>query len=380
MAIRTATASQPQQMIPLNDFKRQWADLRRDALDVVESVGSSGWYILGSEVSGFEREVAAFCGSAHAVGVANGMDAIEIGLRCVGVTAGSRVLTTPLSAFATTLAIVRAGAIPVFVDIDEYGQIDAQRSSDAAGGISALLPVHLFGIAAELPALRDVAGRAGARIVEDCAQAIGASSGDVRVGSVGDVSATSFYPTKNLGAMGDGGALFTNDPAMATRAATLRNYGQSAQYVHEQIGLNSRLDELQAAILRRAMLPRLPAWTERRRQIARRYQEGIQSKQVRVLRGPRCDGAVWHLFPVFVDPQRRRAFRSYMSEQGVATGIHYPTIIPDQVALRQVPVEVKGTLERARHFAASEVSLPIHPYLTDEEANAVIAASNRWPG
>jgi dTDP-4-amino-4,6-dideoxygalactose transaminase len=369
-------------MILLNDFKRQWEECRGDVLAAVECVGSSGWYVLGTEVNQFERELAAFWGLEHAVGVGNGMDALEIALRCMGVSAGQKVLTTPLSAFATTLAIVRTGAIPVFVDVDELGQIDIARCAELFGSdpsIRFLLPVHLFGFASSLRALSALAQSSGVRLLEDCAQAIGASDAGIKVGHVGAACATSFYPTKNLGALGDGGALLTNDVALAARARVLRNYGQSTQYVHEELGLNSRLDELHAAVLRRAFLPRLTSWTSRRREIASRYLDGIRSRSVKALAPPSDSQPVWHLFPVLVAPDRRDSFREHLKARGVLSGVHYPRLIPDQEALRGgVSFQIVGELTNARRFAASEVSLPIHPYMTDSEVDQVIEACNRW--
>ena len=218
-------------MILLNDFQRQWTLCRDAILAAVESVGASGWYILGKEVEAFERDLAVFWGLNLAVGVANGMDGLEIGLRCLGLKAGERVLTTPLTAFATTLAIVRAGGIPVFVDVDRQGQIDiseCKKALSAQPNLRFIVPVHLFGFATTLGGLRDLAENSKLLILEDCAQSIGAEEGKLTAGRVGKICATSFYPTKNLGGIGDGGAILTNEPEFAERARQLRNYGQSS--------------------------------------------------------------------------------------------------------------------------------------------------------
>ena len=254
-------------MILLNDFQRQWADTRADVLDATERVGASGWYILGKNVESFERALAASFDRAFAVGCASGLDAIEIALRALGLRPGDKVLTTPLSAFATTLAILRAGGVPVFVDVDDHGLIDLARCEErlATGDIRAFVPVHLYGQPLPLPRLAELQARFAVALVEDCAQSALARFRGRSAGTVGAIAATSFYPTKNLGALGDGGALLTDDPALRDRCASLRNYGQTARYQHDELGLNSRLDELQAAILAQAFLPRLPAWTERRR-------------------------------------------------------------------------------------------------------------------
>jgi len=367
--------------IVLNDFCRQWTDVAEDVLAATRRTGESGWYILGKEVEGFERELAAYSRTRHAVGCANGMDAIEIALRAFGLKAGQRVLTTSLSAFATTLAIVRAGGVPVFADVDAHGllDLDAARAVLAKDpSIKHMVPVHLFGHALDLGKLDGLRREFGLTIVEDCCQAIGAAFGDQPVGSVGQASALSFYPTKNLGAFGDGGALLTNDDAIAEASQTLRNYGQAVRYQHEVIGLNSRLDELHAAVLRTALLPRLPGWVERRTRIAEAYLAGIRNAGVTVPGAPRGSRSVWHLFPVLVRAAAREAFREHLLSVGVATAIHYPVAISSQNAMRDVPFELPVPLPMTDRYCTSEVSLPIHPYMTDGEVGQVIEAVNRW--
>lgn len=365
--------------IELNDFGRQWADIGSAALDAVRTVGKSGRYILGSEVAAFERALEASLGVQHAVGCASGLDAIEIALRATGAKPGDRVLTTPLSAFATTLAVVRAECVPVFTDIDAAGLLDLDRCERvlAGGGIRFVLPVHLFGHVLDLERLAALPARYGVVVVEDFAQAIGASFRGRNAGTVGDASALSLYPTKNLGALGDGGVLVTGDGAIGDRARALRDYGQCAKYVHDHLGLNSRLDELHAAILRRASLPRLEAWTARRREIAGALLQGIANPRVRPVPAPEGSASVWHLFPVLVDD--REAFRRHLEAGGVQTGIHYPRLIPEQNALREHGAyEIVGELRNATIFAASEVSLPIHPYLTVGEVDRMIELVNAW--
>ena len=211
--------------ILLNDFKRQWADTGEFVLEAVRRVGESGWYVLGGEVASFERTLAARVGRGHAIGCASGLDAIEIGLRASGVMPGTKVLTTPLSAFATTLAILRARAVPVFVDVDEHGLLDLDLCRTALASdpaIRAMVPVHLFGHALDLNVLTELRDRFELTVVEDCAQAIGAVHAGQQVGSVGQAAALSFYPTKNLGALGDGGAVTTDDAGIAARCRSLR--------------------------------------------------------------------------------------------------------------------------------------------------------------
>ena len=370
--------------ILLNDFRAQWKVVGTEVLATVARVGASGWYILGREVERFESALASSWGLPHAVGVGNGLDAIEIGLRCLGICPGDRVLTTPLSAFATTLAIMRCGAIPVFVDTDASGLLDLDRCRKLLlrdSYIRFLVPVHLYGHCVDLEQLDALRKDFDLRIVEDCAQAIGAQSSGRGVGTVGQVAAVSFYPTKNLGALGDGGAVLTTDEAIACRARALRHYGQSATYVHDVQGLNSRLDELHAAVLGDVFLPRLTEWAARRAEVAMRYRSGIQDGPVRLVPVSKDCASAWHLFPVICQSTRREAFRSHLLQAGVSTGIHYPRLIPEQKALRDYGrYEVYGPLDNAQILTAEEVSLPIHPFLSRDETDRVIAAVGAWVG
>lgn len=361
-----------------NDLRAQWRAIAEDATRALARVGESGWLVLGEEVRAFEAELAPRFGCAHAVGTANGLDAIEIALRAAGLAPGDRVLTTPLSAFATTLAIVRAGGVPVFVDVDASGLVDlgAVDARLARGDIRFFLPVHLYGHALDLDRALAITRARSVMLLEDCAQSIGAKSRGVLTGSVGVASATSFYPTKNLGCLGDGGALVTNDDALARAARSLRDYGQSSKYVHADLGLNSRLDELQAAFLRSALLPRLDAFTSRREAIAAAYTNGIRRDGIVLPEAPPGSASVWHLFPVL--SSRRDALIAHLRAHDIQSAVHYPGLIPHQAALRSVPFEVAGMLERAEAFARSEVSLPIHPFMTDADVARVIDACNAF--
>lgn len=363
-------------MIHQNDFKRQWAEIGPAALAAVERVGASGSYILGREVEAFEEKLGEFWGVSQAVGVANGMDAIEIALRALDLREGQKVLTTPFSAFATTLAILRAGGVPVFVDVDDNGNIDLEQCRDAFArdrSIRFFVPVHLYGNPLDLEKLAGLRRDFDLVIVEDCAQAIGAKHGGRNVGTVGQAAATSFYPTKNLGAFGDGGALLTNDPSTASRARALRNYGQSDLYLHDELGLNSRLDELHAAVLSDALLPNLERWTEARRQIAARYLREIQ--HFRTIKPASSAEPVWHLFPVFVEAGERDDVRERLLGRGIASGVHYPRLITEQPATQlSVSYEIATEPANARRLAGSELSLPIHPFLREDETQLVVAA------
>lgn len=358
-----------------NDFVGQWQEIRDDALAAADRVGQSGWLVLGEEVKEFERALADWWGVSHAVGVASGLDALEIALRCAGVPAGARVVTTSLTAFATTLAIVRAGAEPVWCDVDESGgldldQVDAAIRNDRS--IQAVMPVHLYGHPLDPVGLGRLAGEHDVLVIEDCAQSAGAERDGRPTGVAGQVSGTSLYPTKNLGAMGDGGVLLTDDAALAERARRLRDYGQDARYEHVELGLNSRLDELHAAILRSALLPRLDRWMTRRSEIASRYIEALDGSRLRpiVATGGR---SAHHLFPVEVAEGEPEAIAERLRRGGVAVGRHYPFVCPDQRAVQGMGMTI-GSLPVARRLAERELSLPIHPHLEEDEVELVIEA------
>ena len=365
-------------MILLNDFKRQWAETGADVMKAVEAVGAGGWYILGQSVKSFEAALSVYWGLPHAIGVASGLDAIELSLRALGCGPGDFVLTSPISAFATPLAIVKTGATPVFADCDAYGLIDLDDCRDVLEKrpeIRYMAPVHLFGHSLDLDKLAALRDRFQLGIVEDCAQSIGAMWKGVHTGSIGQFAATSFYPTKNLGALGDGGAVLTHTEENAALIRRFRDYGQSSKYVHDVIGYNSRLDELQAAILDIAFLPRLAGWIEARRRIARTYLDGIASPALRPAGTPEGSDSCWHLFPILVDPNRKSEAMAYFKSNGIAVAEHYPMALVEQKALSTFALP---QCPRAKEFCRSEISLPIHPYLTEDEVGAVVQACNGW--
>jgi dTDP-4-amino-4,6-dideoxygalactose transaminase len=346
--------------------------LHEDAAAVraaVDRVLASGWYILGPEVAAFETEFAAASGAAHAIGVATGTDAIALILRALNIGPGDEVITTPLSAAYTALAVMMVGARPVFADIDpERLTLDpAAVAAAITSKTRAILPVHLYGQAADLQALAAIATRHHLPLVEDACQAHLATAAGRPVGTIGVAGAFSFYPTKNLGALGDGGAVITNDQALADRIRLLRNGGQSTRYRHEIAGVNSRLDELQAAILR-ARLAFLPEWTATRRTLAARYRAALPSGVIRVPREFDA-GHVYHLF--VVRTAARALLQQHLLARGIETLVHYPIPIPGQPALadtqpRDCPI--------AAAVCDEVLSLPIHPSLDPADLDAVVAA------
>jgi dTDP-4-amino-4,6-dideoxygalactose transaminase len=336
--------------------------------EAIQRVTDRAWYVLGPEVEAFEREFALASGAAHAIGVGNGTDALAIILRALGVGAGDEVITTPLSAAYTALAIVMAGAKPVFADIDPVRlTLDPAAAERAITERTvALLPVHLYGQPADLPALASVARRNGIALVEDCCQAHLATCEGRPVGTAGIAGAFSFYPTKNLGALGDGGDIITGDALLAERMKRLRNGGQTDRYHHVEAGVNSRLDELQAAILR-ARLPLLPARTARRRLLAREYRSALAGSNVAV--PPELDpGHVYHLFPIRV--QQRTRLQDRLQASGIETLVHYPIAIPQQPAFASSPADCPHAVR-----AANEVlSLPLYPTLSTAALQSVADA------
>ncbi len=336
----------------------------------IDRVMASGWFILGPEVEAFETEFAAASRVPHAVGVGTGTDAITLILRALDIGPGDEVITPPVSAAYSALAVMMAGARPVFADIDpERLTLDPRRVEAAiTSRTRALLPVHLYGQAADMRALEVIASKHNLALVEDAAQAHLGTAGGRPVGAIGVAAATSFYPTKNLGALGDGGAVLTRDAQLAARVKRLRNGGQTSRYHHQEAGANSRLDELQAAILR-ARLPWLQKWTAKRRSIAAQYRSGIANAALHV---PRefDTGHVYHLFPVLTP--NRDAFQANLRDRGVETLIHYPVPIPRQPALASAsPAECPV----ADRVCSQIVSLPMYPALDDSAVTAIVASA-----
>lgn len=342
--------------IPFNDLHPRED---RAAIDrAIARVIDRGWFVLGPEVDAFEHEWASACGTRHAVGVGTGTDALALVFRALGIGAGDEVITSPLSAAYSALAVMMAGARPVFADLDGTRLTLDPAAVEAAitPRTRAILPVHLYGQAADMPALSAIAERHGLALVEDACQAHLATCGGRPVGTFGVAAAFSFYPTKNLGALGDGGAVVTDDGALADRVKRLRNGGQRTRYHHDEFGVNTRLDEIQAAVLRER-LPLLPAWTAGRRQLVASYRAALAGCPVTV--PPECDaGHVYHLFPVL--SLERERLQAHLSGAGIETLIHYPVPIPRQPALA---TETPAACPVADRICRELVSLPLYPSL-----------------
>lgn len=362
-------------MILMNDFKAEPEELRERMVAAARRVFESGWYVLGRELSRFEAEWAQRCQTTYAVGVGNGMDAIEIALRGLDIGPGDEVITTSMTAFATVLAIVRAGATPVLADIDPETALLSISSVDRclSPRTKAVVLVHLYGQVRDMRSWVAYCAEHKIHLIEDCAQAHLAMWEGRPAGSFSTVGAFSFYPTKNLGAIGDAGMLVMNDAAMAERARQLRNYGQSVRYHHPRLGMNSRLDELQAAILTER-LECLPSFTGRRRQIAEQYRSGIRNPHLKLLAAPQ--EALAHVHHLFViSCAGREELMAHLERSGIQSLAHYPVPVHRQEPCLQLRRDPNG-LPNAEHHAASCLSIPCHPQLTDEELQTVIGALN----
>ena len=366
--------------VPFLDLKAAYLELQPEIDAAVARVLSSGYYILGPEVDAFEAEYATYCGAAHCVGVANGLDALHLALRAMDVGPGDEVIVPSNTYIATWLAVSQCGATPVPVEPDERTfNIDPARIEAAiTPRTRVLLPVHLYGQPANMDEILAIARKHGLKVLEDGAQAHGARYKGQRLGAHGDAVAWSFYPGKNLGAMGDGGAVTTNDPQLADRLRVLRNYGSRVKYVNEVQGYNSRLDPLQAAILR-VKLAHLDEWNERRRAIAARYQSGLAGCGLTLPHVPEWAEPVWHLY-VVQHPQRD-ALQQALNDAGVGTLIHYPIPPHRQQAYAQTDSKKGGCL-KAEHMAVSVLSLPVGPHLSalqvDTTIDAILACLKEW--
>ena len=361
--------------IPLIDLRAQYQAIKSDIDAAIAAVLARGQFILGPEVEAFEREIAVYCGASHAVAVASGTDALELSLRACGVGPGDEVITTVYSFIAAAEAIIFVGARPVFVDIEPDGyNIDPDGVERAISPrTKAMIPVHLYGHPCAMDRLTASASARGIPLIEDCAQAIGAQWRGARVGGMGRAGCFSFYPTKNLGAYGDAGMIVTNDAQLADSLQWLRAHGSRERYDHQRLGTNSRLDELQAAILR-VKLRHLDAWNDARRRHAATYAQAFHRAGLRdlILPQERADCRhVYHLYPVRV-AQRERVIQA-LARQGIATQICYPSTLAVQPALKPW-CERGGPFPHAEAVAREILALPLYPELTIEQIERVVRA------
>ena len=359
--------------IPILDLSPEIEELWDDLMAAITRVLRSGQFILGPEVEAFEREVAEYLGGKHAIGLNSGTDALVIGLRALGVGPGDEVITTPFTFFATAEAISLVGATPVFVDIDPktFNLNPDLIAAAITPRTKAILPVHLYGRPAEMDPILDLAEAHGLKVLEDCAQAFGATYRGKKVGTLGHAGAFSFFPSKNLGAYGDGGLLVTNDDEVATLGRMLRAHGSKRKYHNETVGYNSRLDALQAAILR-VKLPRVDTWNQARRQVALRYNELLADVPGLVL--PEVsEGHVFHQYTVRVLGKRRDEVQKKLGEAGIGTMVYYP------VPVHKLPVYAHSgfVLPEAERASQEVLSLPIFPAITEEQMIYVVGELRR---
>ena len=357
--------------VPLVDLKAGYDELRSELDAAYRRVMESGGYLLGEELEQFEAEFAAYCGVRYCIGIGSGLEALRLILTAYDIGAGDEVIVPSHTFIATWLAVSYAGATPVPVEPDPRTFNIAPEGIEAAitAKTKAIMPVHLYGQPADMDRINGVARKYGLKVIEDNAQAHGARYKGRRTGSLGDAAATSFYPAKNLGAFGDGGAITTNDADLADRTRTLRNYGSKRKYQHDVLGFNSRLDELQAAFLK-VKLRKLDEWNCRRRSVAARYLSELDGLSELIPPFvPDWAEPVWHLFAV--RHRRRDEFQDFLTEAGVGTLIHYP--IPPHLCGAYVSLGWKaGDLPVAEEIARTELSLPIGPHLQMERQKIAI--------
>lgn len=371
-------------MVPFGDLSREYNEMREELDNAIKDVCEKGWFVLGKKLELFEDAFAGYIGKgAYAVGVGSGTEAIHLALVAAGVEHGDYVITVPNTAVPTVSAISFAGAVPLFVDIDPRSfNMDPERLRDVLAKekkrlgkrLKAVIPVHLYGQTADMDPIIEAAREFGLKVIEDACQAHGALYKGKKAGSIGDYAAFSFYPSKNLGAYGDGGAVLTSDPEEARKLKMLRNYGQEKRYYHSIKGFNSRLDEIQASVLL-AKLKYLDGWNARRREIAGYFTRNIKNECLKTPAELPWAGHVFHLYVVRT-PERDR-FREHLEENGVQTVIHYPVPVHLQQAYRELGYSA-GQFPEAEKAAGEIVSLPIFPQLRKEETDRIIDAVNNY--
>ena len=356
--------------IPFLDLRAAQAELQRELDDAWARVNARGWYILGPEVEAFEAEFAAWVGARYCIGVGNGLDALRLALSAMDIGPGDEVIVPAHTYIATWLAVSHVGAqlVPVDCDPVTFTFDAAQLEAAVSNRTKVILPVHLYGQAADLGAIRSIASRVGARVLEDAAQAHGTRFHERRIGSSADAVAWSFYPTKNLGALGDGGAVTTNDPILADQVRLLRNYGCHTKYIHDVQGFNTRLDELQAAMLR-VKLRHLEAWNLRRKKVADRYATGLVGTLLTLPTTPPWSTPAWHLY--VVRTREREAVRRDLHAAGVETMVHYPVPPFRQRAYEDFAAQA-SRWPVADQLAGEVLSLPLSPHLSAADQDVII--------
>jgi dTDP-4-amino-4,6-dideoxygalactose transaminase len=364
-------------MILMNNFSAEPTLMRDELRDAVSRVIDSGWYVLGKELESFEESWAKICGVDYGIGVGNGMDAIEICLRAIGVGIGDEVITTPMTAFATVLAILRTGATPVLADVNADTALISQESvlRCISSKTKAVLLVHLYGQVRAISAWQELCRNHNIHLIEDCAQAHLAESNNKRAGSFGTAGAFSFYPTKNLGSLGDAGMIVSSNSEIALFAKTYRNYGQTSRYHHPMIGMNSRLDEMQAAILA-VKANWLEKYTARRKSIAETYLTQVKNKFISHLAEPEFSGShVYHLFVITCT--NREALQAYLKANAIESLIHYPIPIHKQKTCTDIKRDPLG-LKSSENHASLCLSIPCNPHMTSSEIIKVVDVLNSF--
>ena len=364
--------------VPFFDLKTQYAGLREEILAALDAVCRSASFALGKEVEEFEKEFAAFCDAKYCVALNSGTSALHLALLSMGVQPGDEVITTPNTFLATAEAITYTGAKPVFVDVDPATSNLDPKLLDRAitSQTKAIIPVHLYGRPADMDPILEIARARAIAVVEDACQAHGARYRGRRVGTIGDVSAFSFYPTKNLGAYGEGGAIVTNDTRIADFARAARNHGQTGRYEHEVVGYNYRMEGFQGAVLR-VKLRRLMEWTQKRRQLAQEYRRLLAGVRLKLPQDDPRDECVYHLFVIFVND--RCCMQSKLAAHGIDTLIHYPRPLHLQPAYVSLGYP-KGTFPHSERAAESVLSLPLFPEMSFEQVAYVCSAVREIAG
>jgi dTDP-4-amino-4,6-dideoxygalactose transaminase len=354
-------------MILMNDFKKEYAYFKKTVDPAIKKCLESGWYILGHEVENFEKEFAKYINAKYCIGVGNGLEALQISLMALGIGSGDEVLTVSNSAVATTLAITNVGAKPIFVDVDNFYHMDVTKiEAKITPRTKAILPVHLFGQLCDIEKIKKIAKKHNLHIIEDACQAHGSSLKNKSAGSFGTFGCFSFYPTKNLGAYGDGGAITTNSQELYEKCLSIRNYGQTNRYEHDILGLNSRLDEIQAAILR-VKLKKLDSLLKKRDSFAKIYLKNLA--KIPQINLPETRKGVLHSFHLFViQAEKRDELLKFLHTHGVQTIIHYPIPIHKQKCYKQFN---SVSLKRTEDLSSKIISLPINPFLKKSEVTQI---------